>query len=279
MGQQWFVNPRKRKGRRRGHGKVHRPRVRISGHHFVLGRRSKWKGKIHRVNPIIQNPIIHNPFVRGISMLNPRLFGNVHHRRHHRRHHYHHNPIIRNPGGVMSGVTHAIRDPMGLIAQGGVGAASAFLTVSVSNMLQGMVGLFVGQDIVSKLARGVIRAGVGSLLYGFIKNFAPRQANAALVGVAIGAGGGFLFDVLGTRLVVGVGDTAQTPGMLFAGVGNIGNLFGGSAAPAVAGYGAYVRPMGAYSRPMGRGYRGMDGIYGPGSMNALEGAGADSIYG
>jgi hypothetical protein len=81
--------------------------------------------------------------------------------------------------------------------------------------------------------------------------------------------------VLGTRLVVGVGDVAQTPGMLLAGVGNI---FG--AAPAVAGYGAYVRPMGAYVRPMGRvGYRGMGGIYGPGSMNALEGAGADSIYG
>lgn len=259
----WFVNPRKRRRRTKGHGKVHRPRVRVSGHRFILGKRSKWKGRIHRVNPII-----HNPFVRGISMFNP-------HRRRHRRH-YRRNPIIRNPG-VMSGVTQAIRDPMGLIAQGGVGAASAFLTISVSNMLQGMIGMFTGAGIVDKLARGVIRAGVGSFLYGFIKSFAPRQANAALVGVAIGAGGGFIFDVLGTRLVVGVGDVAQTPGQLFAGVGNIGNLFGGGAA--VAGYGAYVRPMGAYVRPMGALGRGMGGVYGPGSMDALSGAGADSIYG
>lgn len=253
----WFVNPRKRRHRRR---------------HFVHGHMARRGHRRFRVAGHWSNPIIQNPFVRGISMFNP------HRRRHHRR--YSRNPIIRNPGGVMSGVTHAIRDPMGLIAQGGVGTASAFLTISVSNMLQGMIGLFTGQDIVSKLARGVIRAGVGSMLYGFIRSFAPRQANAALVGVAVGAGGGFLFDVLGTRLVVGVGDTAQTPGMLFAGIGNIGNLFGTAPAPAVAGYGAYVRPMGAYVRPMGRvGYRGMDGIYGPGSMNALAGAGADSIYG
>ena len=252
----WFVNPR------------HRRR------HFVRGHLARHGRRRVRVAAHWSNPIIRNPFVRGISMFNP------HRRRHHRRHHYRHNPIIRNPGGVMSGVTHAIRDPLGLIAQGGVGTASAFLTISVSNTLQGMIGLFVGQNIVDKLVRGVVRAGVGSLLYGLFRSFAPRQANAALVGVAIGAGGGFLFDVLGTRLVVGVGDTAQTPGMLFAGVGNLGNLFGGAAAPAVAGYGAYVRPMGAYVRPMGRvGYRGMDGIYGPGSMNALAGAGADSIYG
>lgn len=270
----WFVNPRKRHGRKRGHGGQHRPRVRVSGHRFLLGVRSPYKGRIHRVNPIIHNPIIHNPFVRGISMFgNPR-----HHRRHHRRHHYHHNPIIRNPG-MLSGVTHAIRDPMALITQGGVGATSAFLTIALSNTVQGMIGnMFMGADIVSKLVRGIVRAGVGGLVYWGLKSVMPRQANAAIIGVSIAAGGGFLFDLLGTRVVVGVGDTAQTPGMLFAGVGNLGAMF--SAAPAVAGYGAYVRPMGAYVRPMGRvGYRGFDGIYGPGSMNALQGAGGDSIYG
>lgn len=268
----WFVNPRKRKGRRRGGHVQHRPRVRISGHRFILGSRSKYKGKIHRVNPIIHNPIIHNPFVRGISMFNP------HRRRHHRRHHYRHNPIIRNPG-VMSGVTHAVRDPMGLISQGASGTVAAFLTISLANTIQGMLGLFTGTDIVSKVVRGVVRAGVGGLVYGAVGSFLPRQKSAILTGVAIGAGGGFLFDLLGTRLVVGVGDTAQTPGMLLAGIGNIGNIFGGATAPAaVAGYGAYVRPMGAYVRPMGR-LRGMGGIYGQGSMDALTGAGGDALYG
>ena len=118
------------------------------------------------------------------------------------------------------------------------------------------------------------------LFRSLVGSFVPRQKNAVLIGVSIAAGGGFLLDLLGTRLVVGVGDTAQTPGMLFAGVGNIGNIFSGAAAPAVAGWGAYTRPMGAYTRPMGRvGYRGMSGIYGAGSMDALPGAGGDSIYG
>jgi len=272
----WFVNPRrKRRGRRRS-SVQHRPRVRISGHRFILGSRSKYKGKIHRVNPIIHNPIIHNPFVRGISMFNP-------HRRHHRRrHHYGRNPIIRNPG-VMSGVTHAIRDPMGLISQGASGTVAAFLTISLANTVQGMLGLFTGTDIVSKVVRGVVRAGVGGLVYGAVGSFLPRQKSAILTGVAIGAGGGFLFDLFGTRLVVGVGDTAQTPGMLLAGIGNLGNIFGGAPAATstgTAGYGAYVRPMGAYTRPMGRvGYRGMGGIYGQGSMDALTGAGGDALYG
>lgn len=258
---QWFVNPHRRHRR-------HRRR------HFVHGHMSRRGGRRFRVAGHWSNPIIRNPFVRGISM-----FGNP--RRHRRRHHYRHNPIIRNPG-ALSSATHAIKDPIGLIAQGGVGTASAFLTISVANMVQGMLGMFMGTGIVDKLVRGVVRAGVGGLVYVGLKSVAPRQSNAAAVGAAIGAGGGFLFDVLGTRLVVGVGDTAQTPGMLLAGVGNIGSIFSTAPAPApgTAGYGAYVRPMGAYVRPMGRvGYRGMDGVYGPGSMNALQGAGGDSIYG
>lgn len=267
----WFVNPR----RRRSGGRQHRPRVRVSKGKFVLGSRSPYKGRIHRVNPIIRNPIIRNPFIREIGMLNPRR------RRHRRNRPYFGNPsIIRNPG-ALGGVQHAIKDPMGLITQGAVGSASAFLTISLPNML----GLFMGTDIMSKVLRALTRAAAGGLVYSGFRSFAPRQAGAALTGAMIGAGGSFLFDLLGTRLVVGVGDTAQTPGMLFAGIGNIGNLFGTApvATTAVAGYGSYTRPMGrlgSYTRPMGRlGMRGMAGVYGPGSMDALTGAGGDSIYG
>lgn len=272
----WFVNPRKRKVRKRSGRVQHRPRVRISGKSFVLGARSKYKGRIHRVNPIIRNPIIRNPFIREIGMLNPRR------RRRYRRNRPYFNPsIIRNPG-ALGGVQHAIKDPMGLITQGAVGTASAFLTISLPNML----GLFMGTGIMDKVLRALTRAAAGGLVYSGIRSFAPRQAPAALTGAMIGAGGSFLFDLLGTRLVVGVGDTAQTPGMLFAGIGNIGNIFGTTPAPAAtgtAGYGSYTRPMGrlgSYTRPMGRlGMRGMAGVYGPGSMDALTGAGGDSIYG
>ncbi len=190
------------------------------------------------------------------------MFGNP--RRHHRRRHYRHNPIIRNPKsfGVMGAVTH----PMELITTGFVGSVSAFLTISLPNML----GLFPGTDLVSKVLRGVTRAAAAGLVYQGMKSVAPRQANAALVGGMIGAGGSFILDFLGTRLVVGAGDTVQTPGMLLAGVGNI---FG--AAPATAGYGAYTRPMGAYTRPMG--IRGINGVYGPGSMGMLHTG--SNIYG
>jgi len=245
----WFVNPRRRrrtKGHRAG-GAQHRPRVKVSGRRFVLGSRSPYKGKIRYVNPIITNP-----FIREVGM-----FGNP--RRHHRRHRYHRNPIIRNPGmaaGMMGAITH----PMTYINTGVVGSVSAFLTIALPNML----GLFPGNDIMSKVLRGVTRGAAAGLVYNLMKSVAPRQANAALVGGMIGAGGGFVFDLLGTRLIIGAGDTTQTPGMLLAGIGNIGNIFG--TAPAVAGYGAYTRPMGAYSRPMGVLHgRGLGGIYGPGS--------------
>ena len=93
----WFVNPRKRKG-----GRVHRPRVRVSGHTFTLGVRSPYKGRIRRVNPIIRNP-----FIREVGMygLNPR-------RRHRRR--YRRNPIIRNPAGSLT-LQGVMRNPLGVV--------------------------------------------------------------------------------------------------------------------------------------------------------------------
>lgn len=277
----WFVNPRKRRSHKRRHratsrrrravrtrGGQHRPRVRISGHRFLLGSRSPYKGKVHRVNPIIRNPIIRNPFIREVGMygLNPR-------RR--RRHHYRHNPIIRNPGGAGAPTLQGVmRNPLGIVSQGFTAVGAAYMTNSIPNMF----GLFPGVDLVSKLLRGAVRVVVGGFVYGAVRAIAPKQAPAAAVGAAIGSIGATVLDLLNTRLILGYGDVVQTPGMLLGGVGTI---FGGApaAATGTAGYrgmGAYTRPMGrlgAYTRPMG-GYRG---IYGSGSM-AMMGTGS-SIYG
>lgn len=263
----WFVNPRKRKKRTRGRaraGRQRRPRVRVSGSTFVLGRRSPFKGRIRRVNPIIRNPIIRNPFIREVGMygLNPR-----------RRRRYRGNPsIIRNPNGsgapTLQGV---MRNPLNVVTTGFTAMGTAYLTNSIPNMF----ALFPGTDLVSKLLRGVVRVVVGGFVYGAVRAIAPRQANAAAAGAAIGSIGATVLDLLNTRLILGYGDVVQTPGMLFAGVGTI---FGGTPT-GTAGYrgvGAYTRPMGrlgAYTRPMG-GYRG---IYGSGSM-AMMGTGS-SIYG
>lgn len=265
----WFVNPRRRHKRKKGHRAhrrrvghvVHRPRVRVGGHTFTLGLRSPYKGRIHRVNPIIRNPIIRNPYIREVGMygLNPR-------RRHHRRRH-HRNPIIRNPmgGGSAPSLQNVMRNPLGIVTQGFTAVGTAYMTNSIPNMF----GLFPGVDMVSKLLRGVVRIVVGGFVYGAVRALAPRQAPAAAVGAAIGSIGATVLDLLNTRLVLGYGDVVQTPGMLFAGVGS---MFGTAPTTAV---GAYTRPMGAYTRPMGRvGYRG---IYGSGSMSMI-GAGSH-VYG
>lgn len=279
----WFVNPRKRRrSHKRRHrathrrravrtrGGQHRPRVHVSGHRFILGSRSPYKGRIHRVNPIIRNPIIRNPFIREVGMygLNPR-------RR--RRHHYRHNPIIRNPGGAGAPTLQGVmRDPLGIVTQGFTAVGTAYLTNSIPNLFATTIPFLGGVDMVSKLLRGVARVVVGGFVYGAVRSLAPRQAPAAAVGAAIGSIGATVLDLLNTRLILGYGDVVQTPGMLLGGVGSI---FGGAPAGATAGYrgmGAYTRPMGrlgAYTRPMG-GYRG---IYGSGSM-AMMGTGS-SIYG
>jgi hypothetical protein len=254
----WFVNPKRRK-KTRGGGRVRRPRVRVSGRRFLLGSRSPFKGKVRFVNPIIRNP-----FIREVGMygLNPR-----------RRRRYRGNPsIIRNPNGTGAPTLQGVmRNPLGVVSTGFTAMGAAYLTNSIPNMF----ALFPGTDLVSKLLRGVVRVVVGGFVYGAVKAIAPRQANAAAAGAAVGSIGATVLDLLNTRLILGYGDVVQTPGMLFAGVGNI---FGG-ATTGTAGYrgvGAYTRPMGrlgAYTRPMG----GYAGIYGSGSM-AMMGTGS-SIYG
>lgn len=281
----WFVNPRRRKKRTKGSHRrrrvshVRRPRVRVSGRTFILGRRSPFKGKIHRVNPlistypglvrmgstrytlrnpIIRNPIIRNPFIREVGMFrNPR-------RRHHRRR-YRRNPIIRNPGASVPSLRGIMSNPLGMVTTGAVGVASAYLTNTIPNMF----GLFQGTDLVSKVLRGASRVVVGTFVYGLMRSVSPRNANAAAVGAALGSVGALVLDLANTNLVLGYGDQTRTPM----------NLIGGLST-AFSGYGAYTRPMGrlgAYTRPMGRLRAGMAGIHGPGSMSMM-GMGT-SIYG
>lgn len=253
----WYVNPKRTKGG----GSQRRPRVRVRGRTFVLGARSPFKGRVSRVNPIIRNmgsiirnPIIRNPFIREVGMSNPR-------RRRNARRHYRRNPIIRNPNGGAPSLAGIMRDPLGIVMQGTVGMTSAYLTNTIPNMFN----LFPGPDLVSKVLRTGVRVVVGSFVYGLIRSFSPRHANAAAVGAALGSVGAGVLDLFNTNLVLGYGDTTRTPM----------NLVGGMTT-AFTGYGAYTRPMGAYTRPMGR-LRGMSGVYGPGSMGMARTG--SSIYG
>ena len=175
-------------------------------------------------------------------------------RRRHRRHRR--NPIIRNPAGSLS-IGSVMRSPMQTVTTGFVAVGAAYMTNTLPNML----GMFQGQDLVSKALRGVLRIVTGGFVYGAVRSIAPRHAQSAAVGAAIGSVGATVLDFMNTRLVLGYGDVTQSPMTLFAGVGT---MFSGG----VAGYGAYARPMGAYARPMGR-LRGMRGIYGGNSMGMM----------
>lgn len=265
----WFINPRKKRKKRTrgGGGRVRRPRVRVSGSRFILGRRSPFKGRIHRVNPllrsapssvrmgssrfVLRNPsIIRNPFIREVRMRNPRR----------RRRNPYRGSIIRNPAGTLS-LGGVMRNPMQTVTQGFVAIGAAYATNTIPNML----GLFQGTDLVSKALRGVVRIVTGGLVYGAVRSISPRNAQSAAVGAAIGSVGATVLDFMNTRLVLGYGDTAQSPMTLFAGVGT---MFGSTGVAGLRGLGAYSRPMGAYSRPMGR-LRGFGGVYGGNSPAML----------
>lgn len=154
------------------------------------------------------------------------LAANPYHHRRHRR--YHHNPM---GGGMIGAVTGVVRHPMASITEGVTGALAMYLTIAVPNWILP----FPGVDLMSKVVRLLTRVAAGGLLYGF------WRTEAVKTGAMIGSVGGAVLDFVGTRIVVGSGDTGQTPLALLA--------------PVTGGVSAYTRTMvptgaHAYSRPI-----------------------------
>jgi hypothetical protein len=238
----WFVNPSKA----RHGGRVHRPRVRRAGAAFILGKRSPYKGHVHRINP----------YLTELGMLaNPRRRHRRHHRRHH-RHHYRHNPGQSLTGGVMR----LVRNPLPFVTDGAFGILGAYVAVTVPTMF--LPPSLNGVDLMSKLVRGLARAVTGMGAYMVAKKTMPRSAPAVLVGATIGAAGSLVLDLLNTRLILGAGDNQQS----------VMGLFGGG----VSGLGLYNASRLGYTIAARRG-SGVNGIYG-GNSPALTGAGG-RIYG
>ena len=204
-----------RKRNRRTRGAEHRPRVRLSGGGFLLGPRSPWKGKVHRVNPYTLSEV-------GMLM-NPR------HRRRHHRHSYRLNP------GPVANVQALIRRPGATLMDGLIGTVSAYMTIALPNWLLP----FPGTDLMSKVLRLVTRAAAGGLVVLVV----PRGTRqAALAGAGIGAVGSTILDFFGTRLIVGTGDTGQLPLALLAPITGVGT-YGRPMLNAARGTAAYARPM------------------------------------
>lgn len=222
----WLVNPRRRKSR--GGSRQYRPRVvRVGTSGFRLGARSPFKGKISRINPYLMET--------GMLALNPPR----RHRRSHRRRHYRRNPH-RSRGASLSGVTGFLTHPGATLSNGVLGAVGAFLPIALANTFLplGVPTPEAPQDtLMSKALRFVARSLVGGLVIAGARSLVPRATPAVATGVAIGVGGSTLLDFLNTSVIIGRGDVVQTPGMLLAGVGNLGGIFG---TPAATGAGAYV---------------------------------------
>lgn len=196
----------------------HRPRLLGSPGHFRASTRSPWHR--YRVNPHMLKEI-------GMAYGNPRR---------HRRHHYSHNP------GMMSDLQHFVSHPMGMLADGTLGAVSAYLTISIPNWI---LPTFTGPDLMSRVVRLALRVAAGGLVSSLLSPMARGSAPAIRAGAVIGAVGGAVFDFMGTRVIIGNGDVGQTPLSLLA------PLTGGTAtAPApTAATAAYAR-LAAYSAPM-----------------------------
>ncbi len=196
------------------------------------------------------------------------MFGNP---RRHRRRHHRHNPrrhrSYAHRGGHGVGVMSMVKDPMGTVTKGLVGSVGVFLPISVANWLLP----FPGTDIMSRLLRFATRAAAGGLIVQFGSRFVGRNSEALKIGAFIGVAGSTVLDFLGTRVVLGLGDTQQVPMQLLAG-------FGGSApaAAGAAGLGAaYTKRLGvgaAYSKALGlRGLHG-GGAIGTGFRHGLFGS-------
>lgn len=211
------------------------------------------------------------------SLVNPRHRRRHHrkgHRRHHRRHHYGINPRRHHRGGGSRlGMLSMIQRPGEAVSKGLFGVLGAFLPTATANWLLP----FPGTDIMSKVLRFGSRAAAAGLLVNFGRPMAGRYAEAMNVGAYIGVAGGTLLDFLGTRIVVGYGDTTQTPGQLLAGFGSVGSLFG--AAPATTTGTVAGLASGYYrGRPGGVGALGAAYVAGrPGRLAGIHGGGTRSM--
>jgi hypothetical protein len=269
----WLVNPRRRRKKRmpaglarywakhrRSRTKSHsrrKRRVATRGYgvhslpsHYRPKRRHHRRRK--STNPFYSwNPSL----IKEVGM-----FGNPHRR--HRRRRYSHNPrrhrgARHHSGGHGVGVMTMVRDPMGTVTKGLVGSVGVFLPIATANWLLP----FPGTDIMSRLLRFATRAAAGGLIVQFGSRFVGRSAEALKIGAFIGVAGSTVLDFLGTRVVVGLGDTQQVPMQLLAG-------FTAPAAATVtgtAGLGAaYTKRLGvgaAYSKALG-----MRGLHGGGAI-------------
>jgi hypothetical protein len=200
------------------------------------------------------------------------MFGNPRRHRRRRSHRYHHNPKRhrRSHGGGSHGVgvMTMVKDPMGTVTKGLVGSVGVFLPIATANWLLP----FPGTDIMSRLLRFATRAAAGGLIVSFGSKFVGRSAEALKIGAFIGVAGSTVLDFLGTRVVLGLGDTQQVPMQLLAG------FSAPAAAPVVgtAGLGAaYTKRLGvgaAYSKALGlRGLHG-GGAIGTGFKHGLFGS-------
>jgi hypothetical protein len=119
---------------------------------------------------------------------------------------------------------------------------------------------FPGTDIMSKAIRFATRAATAGLLLQFGGRFLGRYASAFKAGAYIGVAGSTVLDFMGTNIVIGYGDTTQTPGRLLAGF----SAPAATTTTTVAGLGAaYQRSRGmgaAYSRMGLRGLHGANAI-------------------
>lgn len=158
------------------------------------------------------------------------MYGNP---RHSRRYHY------RNPDGMMGEIQGFMRSPMDHVMHAGMTGLGAFGSIALPNWLLP----FPGTDIMSRLIRLATRLAAAGLITGF----APARFRSSVRdGAMLGAVGSTIFDFFGTRIIIGAGDTGQTPMALLAPLGGAG---GTAPTAATAAYARIGRMM-AYTAPM-----------------------------
>ena len=169
----------------------------------------------------LDNPRRRNPW---LAIYNARKGGRT--MRRYRRH----NPEV---------LTGLMRNPMGVATDAVAGIAGLYFPIAIGNWMQtflpaGTPG--AGVAITDKLVRLGVRGGAAWAIHRFGSGWVPAGARQPLaIGMIIGVAGSFVLDLIGTNVILGSGDMAQTPMGLFRGIGLGGYADVVPRRPAIAG--------------------------------------------
>lgn len=179
--------------------------VKIRRRRFTLKRRSPFKRRLRgfKINPYVAEYLMNPRRRRGGRR---------------RRHSYRSNPA----GGVMRAMTGVF--DLRYLQHGAIATAGTLATLTIGNLALTYIAPYAPAVIrtgyLGIATKAAVRAGVAWALDAYVVSMLTRDHTSFRVGAAIGIVGSAVLELMGTRLIIGMGDTGQTPQSFIPGMGS-----------------------------------------------------------